>query len=105
MAAPCTHITYEFEELALLSDGKYGGMFVNGRATIAGFDDDEWYVRTIEIDGIEVEKDVMPWLWHKVAAELESQCADSILEQIRIEDVGIAQRMRAVDRGYDRSAA
>lgn len=95
MAAPATIITYEFEELALLSDGKFGGMFVNGKATIAGFDDDEWHVRAVEIDGIEVEKDALPWLWHKVAAELEDQRADEILEQIAMEDRGIAARMRA----------
>jgi len=95
MAAPCTHITYEFEELALLSDGKYGGMFVNGRATIAGFDDDEWHVRELWIDDIEIEKDVTQWLWHRVVACLEEQRNSEILEAIALEDRGIAARMRA----------
>lgn len=99
--AACTLITYDFDDLALLMDGKYGGLFANGSATIASYSADEWYVRDLQIDGIEVDREANPWLWARVATALEEQQADSIAEAIRMEDEGIAERLRA----FSRSAA
>lgn len=91
--AACTLIDYEFDELPLISDGKRVGGFMSGTATIASYDADEWYVRSIKLDGIELEKEVYPQLWGMVANALERHDADRIAEQIRIEDDGIAARM------------
>ena len=93
--AACTQITYEFDELPLLSDGSRRGGFMSGTADIAAYSDDEWYVRAIKLDGIELEKAVYPELWALVANALEAHDADAILEQVRLEEIGTAARMRA----------
>jgi len=98
--AACTLIDYEFNELPLISDGKHFGGFQSGTATIASYDDDEWFVRAINLDGVELEKDVYPQFWAMIANALERPDPDQILEAIRIEDAGIAARM-----GWKRSAA
>lgn len=87
------HISYQFEELALLTEGKFGGMFVAGEASIAAYDEEEWTVREIKVDGIEVERDALPWLYARISQALEEQCSESIAEQIKIERLGICDRM------------
>lgn len=91
--AACTIIDYEFDELPLISDGARHGGFQSGTAIIAAYDDDEWYVRSIYLDGIELEKDVYPQLWGMVANALERHDSDRILEQVRIQDDATASRM------------
>lgn len=99
--AACTNITYTFEELPLLTEGRREGLQAFGKANIAAYDDGDWYVSTIWIDGIEIEKDAMPWLYHKVVAALEEHCNDHILELVELEDRATAARLRQ----YSRSAA
>lgn len=93
--AACTQITYRFEDLPLITEGAKQGLLAFGKADIAHYSDSEWYVRAVWLDGIEIEKAVMPWLYEKVASALYEHCDDHICEQVRIEDEGIAARMRA----------
>jgi len=79
--AACTHITYQFEELALLTEGKHGGLFTTGKAHIAVYPDDEWHLRQLWVDGIEINRDELPWLWSRIYTALEEQRHDDILEQ------------------------
>lgn len=100
--AACTQITYRFEELPLLTEGQKQGLEAFGKAEIAHYSDDEWYVRSVSIDGIgEIEKSAMPWLFDKIALALEDHCADHICELVRLEDFATASRLRQ----YSRSAA
>jgi len=91
--AACTDITYQFEELALLTEGKRTGFFTTGEAQIAVYGDDEWHLRKLWIDGIEIEKDAEPWIWRRVHIALEEQCHDDILEQAATEGRDLSAAM------------
>lgn len=99
--AACTQITYRFEDLPLISCGNNQGLLAFGKADIAHYGDGEWYVRAVWLDGIEIERAAMPWLYDKVVLALEEHCADHINETVALEDEGTAARLRA----YTRSAA
>jgi hypothetical protein len=99
--AVCTQITYRFEELPLITCGNNQGLLAFGKAEIAHYSDDEWYVRAIWLDGIEIERSALPWLYDRVVVALEEHCNDHICDEVRLEEIGTAQRMRA----YSRSAA
>jgi len=78
--AACTHITYAFDDLMLLSGEKFGGMPVSGKAHIAVYGDDEWHLRQLWIDGYEIDRNADAWAWNRAHAALEDQCHDDILE-------------------------
>lgn len=91
--AACTQITYRFEDLPLISCGNNQGLLAFGKADIAHYSDDEWYVRAVWLDGIEIERAVMPWLYDKVVLALEEHCGEHICEEVRLEDDATASRM------------
>lgn len=87
-------ISYEFDDLALLTNGKHYGMFVAGEAVIWVDSPSDWYVRELKIDGIEVDRHIDRDLWLRIMTALEEQHGGSINDKARMEDENTMLRMR-----------
>lgn len=74
--------SYEFEELPLLTEGKNGGLFAYGVAQIKAYDEDDWYVTGVQIDGIEIDAREYQWLWDNVCSAIYRDCSEAIRERL-----------------------
>lgn len=71
-------VSYVFEEFPLLTEGTKSGLFAYGIAQIKAYDEDEWFVTGLEIDGIEIDAREYRWLWDNVCAAIYRDCSEGV---------------------------
>lgn len=104
-------LSYEFEELPLIVDDGYRAGLVNGRADITFFEDGEWHIDSIYLDGnkplyfdgkyvrtaektVEIE-DQKSWLYLTIWDRLQSRpYRESIQDQVcaELDEAGVHAR-------------